>query len=121
MDFTPASTSAELPALHFLPHASSRFPLPDSHDLAHGTFGAAQKDFEDGKYASAAKKFLSVSVILKAPNPETTYSGQYAQMRRVAYKNAAICVGVAKDNAGRAALTQALIDDPANQSLLAPL
>ena len=121
MDFTPTSMIPDLPALHFLPQARSRFPLPDSHDLALGTFGAAQKDFVDGKYASAAKVFLSVASLLAPPNPETTYSGQYAQMRMVAYKNAAISFRVANDSTARAALTQALKNDPANQEGLQAL
>ena len=108
--------------LHNLPFARSRFGLPDNYEPARELFTAAEKDFQEGKFAKAGPKFISVAQMLKAPSKPTTYSEQYAVMRLAAYQNAELSFGQAGDKDGALkALNAALKDDPENKEGLKAL
>lgn len=116
----PATTgsSPEL-VLYALPHAQSRFGLPQRYEQARTEFDSAEADHAAGAADRAAPRFMKVAVLLAAPPEETTYSDQFSYMRDVAYKNAAICFELAgQPDAARKAFTLALQQDPQNKQTL---
>ncbi len=118
----PVTGTGTAPVLYELPLASSRFGLPDEYGKALALFDEAKREYESGKAAKAAKKFIDVADLLKAPKQETTYSGSFAKMRAIAYQDAAIAYGEAGEAAERKkALSAALKKDPENQATLKAL
>lgn len=109
------------PVLYTLPLAASRFGLPSEYGKALALFDEAKKDYEHGKPGKAAPKFIDVAKLLTTKT-ETTYSASFAQMRAIAYQDAALAYGLAGDAAEKKkALTAALKKDPENQATLKQL
>ncbi|MFT3842173.1 MAG: hypothetical protein QM723_34600 [Myxococcaceae bacterium] len=120
MELTPMQPIA--PPLFELPLARSRWGLPPAYEKAHAAFESAQHDYQAGKHAQAAPKFMAVADLLKAPKEETTYSAAFAKMRAAAYQDAAIAYGFSgRAMDGKKALERASDLDADNASLLRSL
>lgn len=118
----PTMMQGPAPELYNLPMASSRYGLPDEYDKAHVLFAEARADYEKGKAAKAAPKFMQVAELVKAPKKETTYSAAFAKMRAAAYKDAALSFEQAGERVeGKKALNAALKQDPENKETLTAL
>ncbi len=118
----PMIMKGPAPELYALPSAASRYGLPAEYEKAVETFAAAEADYAAGKHEKAAAKFMTVAELIKAPSPRTTYSDQFAKMRGIAYKDAAIAFEQAGKRAeGHKALTAALKADPENKDVLKKL
>ena len=111
-----------VPVLYNLPLARSRYGLPDGYQQAHQLFADGEDDYAQGKHAEAAKKFMQVATLVKAPEQKTTYSGQFAKMRAAAYRDAALAFDLSGHSAeGKRALESAAKADADNASLLRTL
>jgi hypothetical protein len=111
-----------VPVLHHLPLARSRYGLPDDYLKAHQLFADGEADYANGKHVDAAKKFMQVAQLVKAPAKKTTYSDQFAKMRVAAYKDAALAFDVGGKGAeGKKALEGAAKTDADNATLLKSL
>ena len=116
---TPAKSIA--PQLYDFPVARSRFELPDSYGAATALFEQAVAAFGDRDYASSAAKFIEGASLLRVAEP-TTYSDQFAKIREVAYRNAALAHGAAGTReAGVVALKAAAAADSESEELLTEL
>ena len=116
---TPAKPMT--PELYGFPEARSRFELPDSYAAAVALFEQATARFEAGDYGPAADDFLTGASRLRVAEP-TTYSDQFAKIRKIAYQNAAVALGLVETRAdGLSALKAAKSADPENAEVLAEL
>lgn len=111
-----------IPELYQLPLARSRYGLPEGYDQAHELFSGGEDDYASGRHQEAAKKFMQVAALVKAPPQKTTYSDQFAKMRAAAYRDAALAFDLSGHGAdGKRALESAAKADADNAALLQTL